>query len=43
MSIEDKLQRLSVRDGVPLKSNIGLIAGLVVATAGFIAIFIYYL
>jgi hypothetical protein len=43
MSTQDRLHRSSARDSVPLKSNVGLIAGLVVATAGFVAIFVYYL
>lgn len=43
MNIQGKLQPPSLREQVPLTSNVGLIAGIVMATVGFIAIFVYYL
>jgi hypothetical protein len=43
INIQDKLHGLSAGDRVPVKSNVGLIAGLVMATGGFIAILVYYL
>ncbi len=43
MSVLDRLYRSNPRDSVPFTSNVGLIAGLVLATAGFVAIFVYYL
>ena len=43
MSTQGKFHPSSLRDQVPFTSNVGLIAGLVAATVGFIAIFVYYL
>ena len=43
MSTQNKFHSTRLSDQVPFASNVGLIAGLVTATVGFIAIFVYYL
>lgn len=42
MSILDRSQRSGPGDILPFKSNLGLIAGLAMATAGFVALLVYY-